>query len=49
MEMKCRQCSYRFEAVIGPSAEMVQDRVEKYCAESPEREADKGQNDQKRQ
>ena len=36
MEIKCQQCSYRFEAVIGPSAEVVQDRVEKHDAESSE-------------
>ena len=42
MEMKCRQCSYRYEAVIGPSAETVQDRVEKYRAESSDDKGKRG-------
>jgi phage FluMu protein Com len=29
MEVKCPQCSYLFEVVIGPSSEKVQDSVEK--------------------
>ena len=28
IEMKCRRCNYRFEAVIGPSVEMVSDQNE---------------------
>lgn len=28
IEMKCRRCNYRFEAVIGPSAETVCDQNE---------------------
>jgi len=28
IEMQCRRCNYRFEAVIGPYAEMVCDRGE---------------------
>ena len=47
MEVKCRQCSYRFEAVIGPSAETLQDHVEKHPAESSHPEADKGPLDHK--
>jgi hypothetical protein len=46
MEIKCRQCTYQFEAVIGPSAEMVQDRVEKYAAESSNPKPEKGLNGQ---
>jgi hypothetical protein len=42
MEVKCRQCSYLFEAVIGPSAETVQDRVEKYRAESSDDKGKRG-------
>jgi hypothetical protein len=42
MEVKCRQCSYLFEAVIGPYAETVQDRVEKYRAESSDEKGKTG-------
>ena len=42
MEIKCRQCSYRFEAVIGPFAEGVQDSGEKYGAESLDKKTDEG-------
>jgi DNA-directed RNA polymerase subunit RPC12/RpoP len=44
MEIKCRQCSYRFEAVIGPYPEMVQDSVEKDRAEPPTKKAQEGLN-----
>ncbi len=47
MEVKCRQCSYLFEAVIGPSGETVQDRVEKYRAESSDDKANRGPHGQK--
>lgn len=47
MEVKCHQCSYRFEAVIGASTDVVQDRLEKYPAEPAA--SDKGQVDHKSQ
>jgi hypothetical protein len=31
IEMQCRRCNYRFEAVIGPYAERVCDRSETTC------------------
>ena len=47
MEVKCRQCSYLFEAVIGPSAETAQDRIEKYRAESSDDKANRDPHGQK--
>jgi hypothetical protein len=47
MEVKCRQCSYLFEAVIGPSCETAPDRVEKNRTESPEDNANRGPRGQK--
>jgi hypothetical protein len=42
MEVKCRQCSYLFEVVIGPTLEMVQDSVEKDRAEQSDKKPEKG-------
>ena len=42
MEVKCRQCAYRFEAVIGPSSERVQDSVEKDRTEQSDNKPEKG-------
>ena len=42
MEVKCAQCSYLFEAVIGPSSEKVQDNVEKERAEPSSWKPEKG-------
>jgi hypothetical protein len=42
MEVKSPQCSYVFEVVIGPSAEKVQDNVEKERAEPSNKKPEKG-------
>jgi hypothetical protein len=41
MEVKCPQCSYLFEVVIGPSSEKVQDNVEKERAEPSSKKSEK--------
>jgi len=41
MEVKCPQCTFLFEVVIGPSLEKVQDNVEKERAE-PDKKSEKG-------
>jgi len=39
IEMQCRRCTYKFEAVIGPYAEMVCDRGETSYGEPDVRNA----------
>ena len=41
MEVKCPQCSYVFEVIIGPSAEKVQDNVEKERADPSNKKPEK--------
>ena len=41
MEVKCPQCTFLFEVVIGPSLEKVQDNVEKARAEPSNKKSEK--------